>query len=346
VTNDGIVGFTFSSDGPDNPSLVLLQGTTYTFNIQTAFHPFWIRTTITNGIGSTFFAPEVTGNGAISPNAVTFTPNATNLTEVYFYNCQFHAPMHGILYTVPNLCAPPTTATPTTAQPTTFTVATTAPPTVTPTFSIPDNATAVSVAFVFTASDDTAHQMANGNQTAINAVVLELIAACSVAAGVNPSNIVNVSLVNASNGVRLFNADTRFSVMAASGTTTYAFVFAFTLLGHNLTQSLTFLQAQVGNSSSVFYTTLASDGTPVGIDSGTLAQVEQITFVLPTTAPASSALSTGALIGIAVGAAVGFIIIAWLLFVWLRWCWEHRNHDAVPTVEFGSIFDGRKILDY
>ena len=47
VVNNGITAYRI--DGVDNPTLNLVRGTTYTFNITAVGHPFYIKTVQSNG---------------------------------------------------------------------------------------------------------------------------------------------------------------------------------------------------------------------------------------------------------------------------------------------------------
>jgi hypothetical protein len=89
-------------NGQPNPTLTLTRGKTYTFDIVTSDHPFWIKTVPEIGNGSIFSA-GVTNNGA-SPGVVTFTVPASAPPELY-YQCQYHEPMNGTL-TIVNAPAP------------------------------------------------------------------------------------------------------------------------------------------------------------------------------------------------------------------------------------------------
>jgi hypothetical protein len=323
---------------------------TYAFVVQTSAHPFWIRTVVETGTSDGLVAPEVINNGA-APGTVFYTPNSTNVTSIVFYNCQFHASMTGVIYTQdPSTCPAPTTPAPTTPAPTTATPTTTpvpttapatsaeatttaAPTTVGPTFAIPDNATAFQAAFTFSSNDPTAAQIAQGNVTLAAALVVELSAQVALAAGVDVSQVVNASLVNATNGAKL--AAHGFRVMAA-GDPTYSFVFVFTITGTNLTQAVTQLAAQISNTSSVFYTGLSTADVPIVISSGTLSSVILVTVVPTTAAPASSsssALDLATVVGIAVAAAIVVMVLVLLLYRCIMWRREHGDRDLVPTIE-------------
>ena len=77
-------------NGNANPTLNLLRGHTYTFNVNTPGHPFYIKTAQVTGTASTYDV-GVTNNGATSGNLV-FTVPTTVPTEI-FYQCSVHSVM-------------------------------------------------------------------------------------------------------------------------------------------------------------------------------------------------------------------------------------------------------------
>ncbi len=85
-------------DGANDPSLTLTRGQTYTFNVNTSGHPFWITTALGAGDAEfNAFSQGVTGNGAGSvPGTVTFVV-PTSAPATLFYQCSFHDPMNGTL---------------------------------------------------------------------------------------------------------------------------------------------------------------------------------------------------------------------------------------------------------
>ena len=94
VTNNGMSSF--SINGAANPTLTLIRGQSYVFNVTALGHPFWITTA--RGAGDTdsnAFSDGVTGNGA-SPGTLTFVVPLT-APATLFYQCAFHDPMGGTL---------------------------------------------------------------------------------------------------------------------------------------------------------------------------------------------------------------------------------------------------------
>jgi hypothetical protein len=68
VTNSGASFYVIN--GVNNPTLNLVRGVTYTFNVSVAGHPFWIKTAQVTGTGSAY-SSGVTNNGALT-GTVTF----------------------------------------------------------------------------------------------------------------------------------------------------------------------------------------------------------------------------------------------------------------------------------
>ncbi len=81
-------------NGLNDPTVRLYRGRSYTFLMNASGHPFWIKTTQTTGTGSAF-TNGVTGNGTAVGTINFDVP--TNAPSTLFYNCQFHAPMTGVI---------------------------------------------------------------------------------------------------------------------------------------------------------------------------------------------------------------------------------------------------------
>ena len=71
VTNSGSGAYVI--DGSNNPTLNLLRGFTYTFNINASGHPFYIKTAQTTGTGNQYTS-GVTGNGTQSGTLIFAVP--------------------------------------------------------------------------------------------------------------------------------------------------------------------------------------------------------------------------------------------------------------------------------
>jgi hypothetical protein len=80
-----------------NPTLTLARGSTYTFDVNTPGHPFYIKTTQVTGTGSTFDS-GVTNNGATAATLTFAVPASAPAT--LFYQCSVHSPMTGTINVV------------------------------------------------------------------------------------------------------------------------------------------------------------------------------------------------------------------------------------------------------
>jgi len=98
VTNSGASSYTIA--GTTNPTLTLIKGFTYYFNVSAIGHPFWIKTTQTTGTGSSY-TNGVTNNG-VDSGTVTFTV-PFNAPATLYYICQYHESMVGILNIVDSI---------------------------------------------------------------------------------------------------------------------------------------------------------------------------------------------------------------------------------------------------
>jgi hypothetical protein len=90
VVNNGLS--TYRIDGVDNPTLNLVRGQTYTFNVTATGHPFWIKTQQVIGTGFAYNT-GVTGNGTQVGTVTWVVPS--NAPSILYYNCQNHESMTG-----------------------------------------------------------------------------------------------------------------------------------------------------------------------------------------------------------------------------------------------------------
>ena len=74
------------------PAISLKRGVTYSFEVDTPGHPFWIKTNESYGKGDAY-ANGVTGNGATSGTVTFKVP--VDAPDLLFYNCEVHPNMHG-----------------------------------------------------------------------------------------------------------------------------------------------------------------------------------------------------------------------------------------------------------
>jgi hypothetical protein len=90
VTNSGASAYIIN--GNSDPSINLIRGYTYYFNVNATGHPFFIKTSRTTGTGNTY-SSGVTNNGA-QVGTVTFTVPLDAPATLY-YICQYHSDMAG-----------------------------------------------------------------------------------------------------------------------------------------------------------------------------------------------------------------------------------------------------------
>jgi hypothetical protein len=92
VSNNQLTSYRI--DGATNPTLNLIRGQTYTFNINAAGHPFWIKTVNSTGTANAY-NDGVTGNGTDVGTLTFVVP--LNAPASLHYNCEFHASMNGAI---------------------------------------------------------------------------------------------------------------------------------------------------------------------------------------------------------------------------------------------------------
>ncbi len=90
VVNNGTIAYRI--DGVDNPTLNVVRGRTYTFNITATGHPFYIKTIQGSGTGNAY-SNGVTGNGT-QVGTVTWVV-AGNAPSILYYDCAIHSNMTG-----------------------------------------------------------------------------------------------------------------------------------------------------------------------------------------------------------------------------------------------------------
>ena len=82
-------------NGSNNPTLNLLRGFTYTFNVNAPGHPFWIQTIPGQRSPVNVYSSGIT-NGGASVGTISFTV-PYNAPSILYYVCQFHSSMAGII---------------------------------------------------------------------------------------------------------------------------------------------------------------------------------------------------------------------------------------------------------
>lgn len=92
ITNSGSSSYLVDGSGT-NPAVNLRRGLTYTLNINSSGHPFWIKTAQVTGTGSAYNT-GVTNNG-VAVGTITFQV-PLNAPDTLYYICQFHGSMTGV----------------------------------------------------------------------------------------------------------------------------------------------------------------------------------------------------------------------------------------------------------
>ena len=91
VTNNGSGAYVFNGTG-SNPSISLIRGTTYTFNLNASGHPFWIKTNQSTGTGDSY--DEGVSNNGTQIGTISWIVSSSAPSTLY-YNCQHHSAMVG-----------------------------------------------------------------------------------------------------------------------------------------------------------------------------------------------------------------------------------------------------------
>ena len=130
--------YRINQDSNPNPTLTLMEGETYTFNINALGHPFWIKTVRSTGTENAY-SSGVTNNG-IANGTITFTVPYDAPSTLY-YNCEVHSSMGGIINIIDVPAPAPPEPTPTPPAPPEPTPTPPAPPEPTPTPPAPPEPT-------------------------------------------------------------------------------------------------------------------------------------------------------------------------------------------------------------
>ena len=96
VQNSGASDYIFTAEGlqGNDPTLTLVRGKTYEFNVSAGGHPFWIKTLQGTG-SSNQYNEGITNNGTSSGKLIFTVSN--DAPPTLYYNCQFHGSMTGII---------------------------------------------------------------------------------------------------------------------------------------------------------------------------------------------------------------------------------------------------------
>lgn len=85
---------TWTINGQANPTLSLVRGQTYSFDVNAPDHPFFIKTAPLNGSGSTW--DEGVANNGLETGTLSFTVPA-DAPATLFYQCGIHSAMTGTI---------------------------------------------------------------------------------------------------------------------------------------------------------------------------------------------------------------------------------------------------------
>ena len=96
VTNDGSGAYVIN--GSSNPTLTVVRGETYTFNINAAGHPFHIQTVAGAYSSGDLYTTGIT-NAGTADGVITWVVDSQAPSTLY-YVCQFHSSMQGTINVV------------------------------------------------------------------------------------------------------------------------------------------------------------------------------------------------------------------------------------------------------
>jgi plastocyanin len=101
VQSIGASDYKFTAEGlqANDPTLTLVRGKTYEFDVTAGGHPFWIKTDQVTG-SSSQYNQGITNNG-VSSGKLTFTV-PDDAPSILYYTCQFHSSMTGAINIVDN----------------------------------------------------------------------------------------------------------------------------------------------------------------------------------------------------------------------------------------------------
>ena len=82
----------------NNPTLVVRRGQTYTFNLNTGIHRFWLQTTGSGYQPANVYSNGFTGNSQTTGEHYWVVPE--DAPDEIFYQCEFHPVMFGKIIVV------------------------------------------------------------------------------------------------------------------------------------------------------------------------------------------------------------------------------------------------------
>ena len=96
--NIAAVAGAYEINGVNNPTLIVRRGQTYTFNLNTAGHPFWLQTTGSGYQSASAYNSGFSENGQTSGEHQWVVPQ--DAPDEIFYQCEFHPEMFGKIIVV------------------------------------------------------------------------------------------------------------------------------------------------------------------------------------------------------------------------------------------------------
>ncbi len=96
--NIAAVAGAYEINGVNNPTLIVRRGQTYTFNLNTAGHPFYLQTTGGGYQSANVYSNGFTGNSQTTGEHQWVVPQ--DAPEEIFYQCKFHSVMFGKIIVV------------------------------------------------------------------------------------------------------------------------------------------------------------------------------------------------------------------------------------------------------
>ena len=96
--NIAAVAGAYVINGVNNPMLVVRRGQTYTFNLNTGVHRFWLQTTGSGYQSANVYDSEFTGNSQTTGEHQWVVPQ--DAPDEIFYQCEFHPVMFGKIIVV------------------------------------------------------------------------------------------------------------------------------------------------------------------------------------------------------------------------------------------------------
>ena len=95
VTNSGMMSYNFDFSTSDNPTVNVIRGLRYVFNVNATGHPFWIQTTGGGYNASNIYSDGTQNLGEDNGEIVWDVP--FDAPSTLYYQCQFHSAMSGTI---------------------------------------------------------------------------------------------------------------------------------------------------------------------------------------------------------------------------------------------------------